>query len=183
MRTNNFIRTIVLAITMLVSTAVHAQMSDHRFNLLFAQAFEDVMAGDHCLAQPVLEQLHRSRPQNAHVNYLLGLALMKQGRDADRAAQLLLLASARFDPRHGHGRSEDESAPGSVFFLLGDALAMTGRHAEAVNAYRTYMTTISLASIQRKSEVIQRIRDAREAMAAADTNNHGLLAQLTTDAK
>jgi hypothetical protein len=183
MKTNILSRNFLIAISLLFATAVQAQMSDHRFNLMFAQAFEEIVAGDHALAHPTLEQLHKARPENAQVSYLLGLSLLKQGRSAQQAATLLTAASAKFDPAHNHGNVTDASAPGSVFLMLGDVLAAIGRHKEAVNAYRTYMTTISLASIQRKSEVIERIREAREAMAAANTDNHGLLAQLTTAAK
>jgi len=186
MKTNILSRNFIIAISMLFATAVQAQMSDHRFNLMFAQAFEEVVAGDHALAQPSLEQLHKARPENAQVSYLLGLSLLKQGRSAQRAVELLNAASAQFSPSHQHGSASDASAPGSVFLMLGDALAATGRHKEAVNAYRTYMTTISLASIQRKSEVIQRIRDARDAMAAASSasnDSHGMFAQLTIGEK
>lgn len=178
MKTNILSRNFLTAIAMLFVTVAQAQMSDHRFNLMFAQAFEEVVAGHHGLAQPSLELLHRARPEHAQVSYLLGLSLLKQNRAEQRAAALLATASGQFSPSHQHGSAADVSAPGSVFLMLGDALVATGRYQEAVNSYRTYMTTISLASIQRKAEVIERIRDARQAMAVANTNNHGLLAQI-----
>lgn len=140
---------------------VQAQMSTHRYNSLFEQAFGDVLVGNYSAAQPVLEQLLKADANHAQTAYLLGLVYVKQGRELVAAASILNAASKRYDARHQHGRVDDSTAPGSVWLLLGDALASTGRNAEAVSAYRTYMTTIAMASIQRKSEVIERIQLAK----------------------
>jgi len=153
--------TLIACFTLSASVQVHAQMSKHRFDRLFEQAFGDVLVGNYTAAQPALEQLTKADADHAQVAYLLGLVYVKQGREATAAVALLQSASKRFNARHQHGRVEDTSAPGAVWLLLGDALAATGRHVEAVSAYRTYMTTISMASIQRKSEVIERIQVAK----------------------
>lgn len=172
------LRILTLASGLLMMTTAQAQMSDHRFNRMFDEAFGELMAGDLTTAQGSFEHLHRHRPENSHVSYLLALTLVQQGRDHERAVTLLGNASGHFSPEHRHGNPEATSVPGNVFLLLGDALHATGQHDKAVNAYRTYMTTISMASIHRKSEVIQRIRDAREAMTANTLRGSHLLAEL-----
>ncbi len=177
------LRTLCLAICLLLTNTLRAQMSDHRFARLFNQAFEEVMAGHHAAARSSLEELHRARPEHAHVSYLLGLTMVKQEDVSERTVTLLRKASQHFDPAHRQGSPEETNAPGTVFLMMGEALAELGKHEDAIRAYRTYMTTISLASIQRKSEVIERIRQSREAMAAGSHRGQQLLAELTRNSR
>lgn len=148
---------------------VHAQMSDHRFNRMYSEAFEELLIGNHAAALPMLQVLQQARPDNAQMSYLLGMTLLRTGKDVARAADLLRMATGRFNPEHRHGHPDDVTAPGNAFLLLGDALAAIGQNKEAIGAYRTYMTTIAMAPIQRKSEVIQRIREVRALDAALVT--------------
>ncbi len=178
MRNITHLHTLCLAFGLFLNNALQAQMSDHQFVRQFDQAFDEVMAGHHNAAQSSLEQLHRARPENAHVSYLLGLTMVRQDAVSARTISLLHKASQHFDPAHRQGSSDETNAPGTVFLMLGEALAELGKHEDAIRAYRTYMTTISLASIQRKSEVIERIRQSREAMVAGSHRGQQMLAEL-----
>ncbi len=180
MKTNFSFRFIfAVQFLMLASTfGAQAQMSQHKYGQLFAQAFEEVQLGNYAAAEPMLAKLHKADASHAQVAYLLGLTYVKQGHDLQEAAILLSKASKRYNAAHQHGRVEDTTAPSAVWLVLGEALAATGRSAEAVGAYRTYMTTIPMASIQRKSEVIERIRMAKNADAPSRSNPEGRSQQL-----
>jgi predicted Zn-dependent protease len=164
----NFRNALAILITVAISASMaNGQMSQHKFNQMFAQAFEEVLVGKYEAALPMLEKLHQADPAHAQTAYLLGLSYVKQGGHTNKAVEVLQLASGRYDAAHQHGRVEDSTAPASVWMVLGDALSAAGRNKEAVMAYRTYMTTIPMASIQRKSEVISKIRMAKQADAPA----------------
>lgn len=180
MKTNINFRQLLsmLAIILASASIAYAQMSQHKFNQIFAQAFEEVLVGKYEAAIPSLEKLHQADPAHAQTAYLLGLSYVKQGHQNEKAVEVLQLASKKFDAAHQHGRVEDSTAPGSVWMVLGDALTAAGKNAEAVMAYRTYMTTIPMASIQRKSEVIAKIRAAKQADAPALFADNGRDGQL-----
>jgi len=139
-----------------------AQLSDHRFHRTCSEAYEALLAGQDHHALTKLEYLHRARPENDHVAYLLGMVGLRTGRlEAQEVQRLLAQAALSYNPAHRHGDPTDMTAPRTVWLHLGEALAMAGRPKEAIDAYRTYMTTIAMAPKEHKSEVIARIAELR----------------------
>lgn len=121
------------------------------------QAEKHLHAGDAAAAQSACERVLRTAPRNPDALFLLGIALLSQGRVADAVPAFEKVLAA--DRRHGAalenlglahlmlGRfgeaelalqraSSLVGAPASVFMRLGIAMLEQGRAAEAVSALR-----------------------------------------------
>lgn len=174
MKTITNITTVLLLIMFSMGSAT-AQMSDHKFQQLFTNAFAQLVEGEHERALPTLRTLADQRPQHAQVGYLAAMTILHTGGDATEAYGLLKAASKKFDPMHRYGDVNDRSAPAKVWFHLGNACMQRARYREAVNAYSTYMTCVPLSSIEHKKMVLKRIKEARDAqqqMARSSAQNN-----------
>lgn len=158
------VKTISASIMLLLSlNAAHAQLSPYKFNQLFDEAFQNVMVANYAEAIPVLNTLIKSDAEHAQVQFLLAMCSMKEGKATERELRLLESSVKRYDPLHQSGRVESRTAPATAWFFLAEAYAQLKHHTKAVNAYRNYMSSISLASIDHKKKIMDLIAENKAA--------------------
>ena len=180
MKTIKNIAAVALVMTMgiIQSNNADAQMSDYKYAQLFDQAFELVLEGNHRQAIPMLTKLYDSDGNHGQVQYLLGMCRMKCGIVDAFTVHVLEKAAKNYNFQHQRGRVEDRTAPARAWFHLAEACAETQRKAAAIEAYRNYMTCVSLASIDHKSMVISRIKELKNVESEVVIGGNGILANL-----
>lgn len=167
---------IVIATCMFQITASKAQMSQYKFEQLFNEAFSNILETNYEEAIPMLEKLHEADPDHAQVGYFLGMCQVKSQDVTESTVEILRKASAKYDYFQQIGRVEDRTSPANVWFYLAKVYSQQHRFDEAIVAYRTYMSCIPMASIEKKRNVIDAIAEARKQKARWESGSNSLLA-------
>jgi len=117
----------------------------------FAQAQADnfnqakLHLANHKLQQaiPILEKLWASDPQNANLNYLLGLCYVKEDKQLKKSVELLETASSIYASDYESGSTKERRAPEYVYYYLTIAYSKTGQCEEALRALNKFYQVYS----------------------------------------
>ncbi|MEZ4722520.1 MAG: hypothetical protein R2813_11665 [Flavobacteriales bacterium] len=95
---------------------------------------------NHKLSQaiPILENLWRSDPRNANLNYLLGLCYVKEDHDIPQAVELLETASSLYSSDYAAGSNRERRAPEYVYYYLTIAYSKNGQCEEALRSLNKF---------------------------------------------
>ena len=157
---------IMVLVTTISSVTAFAQMSPYKFAQVYSIAFEELVAGNYQAARPRFEALNAADPEHAQVQYLLAVCDIRTDNRSVRTLTLLKQAVKQYDPYHQHGNVADRTVPAKAWLLLAEVEAGFEQNTAAIEDYRNYMSCIPLASKEHKSEVIERIRQQRQQLAA-----------------
>ena len=182
MKTINNI-TIIVAVgiaCLLDADTSRAQMSEYKFKQQFDIAFQLVLDGQHEEALPIFARLNKADVSHGQVQYLYAVSMMKADRVTNTTAVLLEKAAVVASLYHQVGRVEDKTAPVKVWMYLAKAYESSNAYDKAIDAYRNYMSSIPMASIEHKRGIVASIKKLREEKLAANSmNDVKLLAEIT----
>lgn len=128
-------KTIVLSLMLsLLAGQIIAQNDEISFN----QA--KLHLANHKLTQavPILERLWAKDPQNANLNYLLGLCYVKEDMKIKTAVELLETASQIYTREYESGSGHERRAPEYVYYYLTIAYSKNGQCEEALRALNKF---------------------------------------------
>lgn len=138
-----------------------AQMSNYKFKQQFDKAFEHTLNGENAQALAIFQRLHAADKNHGQVTYLLALNHIKIQGAGEEAASYLNEAISKVSYYHQVGRVEDKTVPVKAWYYLAQSLAETNDYSSAINAYRNYMSSIQLAPLAHKREIVHAIQDLR----------------------
>lgn len=120
---------------LLVATAANAQ--DQR-NDNFNQAKLHLANHKLNMAIPILERLWGQDPQNANLNYLLGLCYVKEDTNIAKSVELLESASAIYTTNYESGSNKERRAPEYVYYYLTIAYSKNNQCEKALGALNKF---------------------------------------------
>lgn len=94
-------------------------------------------------AIPILENLWRSDPRNANLNYLLGLCYVKEDTKIKESVELLETASRIYTADYEAGSSRERRAPEYVYYYLTIAYSKNGQCEEALRSLNKFYQVYS----------------------------------------
>jgi len=123
-----------LVLSALIATSGLAQETAQNFN----QA--KLHLANHKLdrAIPILERLWAKDPQNANLNYLLGLCYVKEDIQIRKSVELLETASTIYTSKYESGSAQERRAPEYVYYYLTIAYSKNGQCEEALRALNKF---------------------------------------------
>ena len=89
-------------------------------------------------AIPILENLWKSDPNNANLNYLLGLCYVKEDTQIKESVELLETASSIYTTNYAAGSSRERRAPEYVYYYLTIAYSKNGQCEEALRSLNKF---------------------------------------------
>lgn len=89
-------------------------------------------------AIPILEKLWRDDPENANLNYLLGLCYVKEDQQIPKAVELLETASQLYVHNYESGSNKEKRAPEYVYYYLTIAYSKNKQCEEALRALNKF---------------------------------------------
>ena len=127
-------RFLFLVLSALIATSGLAQETAQNFN----QA--KLHLANHKLdrAIPILERLWAKDPQNANLNYLLGLCYVKEDIQIRKSVELLETASTIYTSKYESGSAQERRAPEYVYYYLTIAYSKNGQCEEALRALNKF---------------------------------------------
>lgn len=94
-------------------------------------------------AIPILEKLWSQDPQNANLNYLLGLCYVKEDMNITKSVELLETASQIYTKDYEAGSNRERRAPEYVYYYLTIAYSKNGQCEEALRALNKFYQVYS----------------------------------------
>lgn len=100
---------------------------------------------NHKLSQaiPILEKLWKNDPNNANLNYLLGLCYVKEDVKISNAVELLEAASSIYTKNYESGSNRERRAPEYVYYYLTIAYSKNGQCEDALRALNKFYQVYS----------------------------------------
>lgn len=100
---------------------------------------------NHKLSQaiPILEKLWKEDPNNANLNYLLGLCYVKEDVQISKAVELLEAASSIYTKNYASGSNRERRAPEYVYYYLTIAYSKNEQCEEALRALNKFYQVYS----------------------------------------
>jgi len=98
-------------------------------NYISAEKYQDAIN--------ILLQLDSMIPQNANVNYYLGLCYLNSTNEKSKAITFLNKAITKISPNYKSSYSQ-AAAPLNTYYLLGQAYHINGKYEEAIGAFKEY---------------------------------------------
>ncbi|MFO7791239.1 MAG: tetratricopeptide repeat protein, partial [Bacteroidales bacterium] len=134
---------LILTITSLfVSFAVLSQTErqpDRRFVNKFYDANAYIYEDNYNAAVPLLDELNSIEPDNANVQYLLGLCYLKTRIYQKKAEEKLEYASGYISETYEDDNHREQNAPPLTWFFLGQAYRVNLEFEKSIKAFEKYL--------------------------------------------
>ncbi len=142
---------ISLFLVIFISKFTYAQeFGTSNFRSEFNKAIKHMNAEEYRYAYSIFQALNEANPNNANIEYHMGLCLMDQKYEKEEALIWLQKSSANFKEYYGSSSSESE-APVDVFYYIGMCHHYNSNYAEAIKGYEEF---IEKANPKKASEMI-----------------------------
>jgi outer membrane protein OmpA-like peptidoglycan-associated protein len=133
-------RSLILLILLALSVAAFSQRKpDRRFVNKFYDASAYIYEENYNAAVPLLEELNTIDPDNANVQYKLGLCYLKSRILQKKAEEKLEYASQYVDENFEPDNHRERNAPPVAYFFLGQAYRVNMEFDKSIEAFKTYM--------------------------------------------
>jgi hypothetical protein len=93
-------------------------------------------------ALTLYESLYKSDPGNDNLNYKIGICLLNDPYQKDKAIQYLLDASKNINPSYKEGSFKERAAPPDALYYLGDAYLVNELLNHAIESYEEFLTVM-----------------------------------------
>ena len=113
---------------------------DRRYVNLFYDASAFIYEENYNEAIPLLEELNTIDPDNANVQYKLGLCYLKSRTLQKRAEEKLEYASEHVSDKYQDDNHRERNAPPITWFFLGQAYRVNMEFEKSLGAFETYLT-------------------------------------------
>ncbi len=152
---------ITLFTLLLISAKIFAQPVDHK--AIFADAEYYFLYQDFEEALPLYQKLLLENPDNANINYRIGLCLLNIPGKKDSSIPYFEKASKKISPSYNEGSYKEESAPENVYFHLGEAYRIAGKLDLATEAYNSFKDLLKPNDLYNYDFVLQQIQSCDRA--------------------
>jgi len=106
---------------------------------LFLDAESWFLFEEYADALPLYMQLLESDPGNDNLKYRIGVCLLNDPYQKDKAIEYLLDASDNINPDHKESSLKESTAPQDVLYYLGDAYLVNELLNKAIDAYQQFL--------------------------------------------
>lgn len=151
----------ILITLLLVSANLFAQPVDHK--TVFADAEYYFLYQDFEEALPLYQKLLDETPDNANLNYRVGLCLLNIPGKKDSSIPFFEKASKKISPSYNEGSYKEDSAPENVYFHLGEAYRIAGKLDQATDAYNSFKDLLKPNDLYNYDFVLQQIQACERA--------------------
>lgn len=134
-----FIYLCTLSFAILISnTSIAQEFGTNNFRSEFNKAIKHMKAEEYRYAHSIFQSLNEVNPDNANIEYHMGLCLIDQKYEKEEALRWLLKASENHKEYYGSSNSED-SAPIDVLYYIGMCYHYNSNYSEAIKWYEEYI--------------------------------------------
>ncbi|RLD35716.1 MAG: hypothetical protein DRI73_02045 [Bacteroidetes bacterium] len=129
---------LILLVFVFVSLSALAQNSKE-----LKEAFKDgeyfLAYNEYTDALPFYKKIYDENPENANINYKIGLCYLNIEGQKDQAIPYLLKAVSHVSNDYTEGSLKEVNAPTDAYFFLGNAYQIQNNLVDAENNYETYL--------------------------------------------
>ncbi len=136
----------VLLLVSLVFTGFSQRNPDRRFVNKFYDASAFIYEENYGEAIPLLEELNTIDPDNANVQFKLGLCYLKSRTMQKMAEEKLEYASEFVSKKFQDDNHRERNAPPITWFFLGQAYRINMEFERSLDAFETFLTFVSTES-------------------------------------
>jgi len=131
----------VLFSTFLIILLTPAQIFAQRDSIrnIFLDAGSWFLFEEYSEALPLYESLLKSDPGNDNLNYKIGICLLNDPYQKDRAIQHLLDASTNINPAYKENSLKERTAPPDALYYLGNAYLVNELLNRAIESYEEFL--------------------------------------------
>jgi Tol biopolymer transport system component len=132
-------RVLLSSILILLSfqTLIFAQRDSLRNLFLNAESW--FLFEEYADALPLYQELHESDPGNDNLNYKIGICLLHDPYQKDKAIQYLLDASENINPSYKENSIKEKTAPPDALYYLGNAYLVNELLNHAIESYEEFL--------------------------------------------
>ncbi len=134
-------RRIIFSSFLILVTApalIFAQRDSLRSVFLDAESW--FLFEEYAEALPLYESLVKTDPGNANLSYKIGICLLNDPYQKDKAIQYLLNASKNINPSYKEGSFKERTAPPDALYYLGNAYLVNELLNQAIETYEEFLT-------------------------------------------
>jgi outer membrane protein OmpA-like peptidoglycan-associated protein len=152
----------VILLTVLLNPNALAQELD--FRGVFSDAEYYFLYNDFQEALPLYKQLYNFDPNNANVNYRIGLCYLNIPGLKSKSIEFLERAKNNLTESYQEGSFREDKAPLNTFFHLGEAYRVHGNMIQAKEYYTMFKNTLSTRDVFNHDLVTQQIQSCARAI-------------------
>ncbi len=128
---------IFVAITPLLFCGV-SSAQDTELRAAFTDAEYYFLYNDHAEALPLYMKVYEHQPNNANINYRIGLCYLNLPGQKHKALEFLQVAIQNISSTYQEGSFREDKAPINAFFYLGEAHRICGNLDKAIETYQIF---------------------------------------------
>ncbi len=147
-------------IFLLAPTLIFAQRDSVRNVFLDAESW--FLFEEYSEALPLYESLLKSDPGNDNLNYKIGICLLNDPYQKDKAIQHLLDASKNINPDYKQNNFKERTAPPDVLYYLGTAYLVNELLNQAIESYEEFLEVMD-HDVYDEELVLAQIQSCRNA--------------------
>jgi tetratricopeptide (TPR) repeat protein len=150
-----------LLIFLMFPSFVCAQRDSARNIFLDAESY--FLFEEYSEALPLYESLLKSDPGNDNLNYKLGICLLNDPYEKDKAVAYLQKASRNINPGYKQGNYKERTAPPDALYYLGSAYLVNELLDRAIESYEAFMEIMDrkVYDVSLVEDQIQSCRNAK----------------------
>ncbi len=117
-------------------------------------------------ALPLYMKIHSADPENANINYKIGICLLNDPYQKEKSIRYLLDASEHINPDYKENSYKERTAPPDVLYYLGKAYMVNRELDRAVESFERFLEILDPEEYDRElvNEQIRACRNARQMM-------------------
>ena len=143
---NKLYASLLFLITFFLCSNLLAQSSD-KDKILFLDAEYFLMTEDYKEALSTYLQLYRTYPENANINYRIGLCLLNIEGQKTRSIPYLEKAALSISEKYTESHFSENMAPPQTLFLLGTAYQINNDLDMAINTFAEYKSYLDIKDV------------------------------------
>ncbi|MEZ5071858.1 MAG: tetratricopeptide repeat protein [Bacteroidales bacterium] len=127
-------------LSLLCAAPLHAQRDSLREVFLNAESW--FLYEEYAEALPLYQEVLASDPGNDNLKYKIGICLLNDPYQKDKAIRYLREASANINPEYKENSYKERTAPPDALYYLGDAYLVNELFDQALDAYRRFLDVL-----------------------------------------
>ena len=173
-------RSLISAFTLLFVIILNssAQPADLKETFLEAEAY--FLFEEYNEALPLYLKIHRADPENDNIKYKIGVCLLNDPYQKEKAISYLEEASKNINPKYRENNYKETSAPPEVIFYLGNAYLINNQLDKAEEKFKAFMEVLDekiydRELVEEQIRICQRARKLQTLPVDYDRTNLGEL--------
>ncbi|PCH95563.1 MAG: hypothetical protein COB85_04415 [Bacteroidetes bacterium] len=175
------IRFIILLLTLLGYSTSFAQLNKKELKIFkekFFEAGEFMLSGNYAKALPLYVEIERMDPNNAHINWKIGVCYLHSSMDKSKAISYLEIASKSASAAYEEDAHEEKNAPLNVYEDLGHAYHLNYQLDTAVAMYKKFKSFINEKEKDILTNIDRQIKMCRKAQELIKTPVNAIITNL-----